>query len=579
MLPAVLASLLATASAQDGEAVVLPDPSKASLSFTNDFEFRYQNFNPTPLIQVEGTPPPKFFEEVNRFTARAGVKDWGFNVQVDQVAFVGAPYLLDGERTTTPPDLLFNCGLDSCVENPFGDYFYANPEKFAVKYTGDDLKFTVGDFYAAFGYGAAVNLNRNVDIDVDSSIQGVRVVGTPGKFELTGLAGMLNRQQVFADNPNFATLQGDLRHLIGGVRLVRHELGPASLGVHGVVYNFTQQYGLAPVAENLGTPIDVGIAGATLELYGVAGIDWQFEADVASFPTDADGRNLLYPNAQPEPGHSLYGSAQFLAGPTVWQVDFKKYKNFQRINRPIAGEQYLTIVPPTLEYERAINFNTAAAVGSDDIWGGRVRMDLALGQVTPYVAVSAFRDSDLENAAQHAPSPENIISGLTGVEVLFDDVTVLANAMARGEIRDGDGGRDAQFYGDLDVKFPLPGKAHADLIVFGQRFLAGPESEEFGDLDRTADWTEASFSLTVAPNHVLGVTGYFDYTTNPAANNGGNLGNDALFGAVEAYLKPSSNWTIRAFHGGYASGIRCSGGQCRFVPAFTGTRLAVTGTF
>jgi hypothetical protein len=76
----------------------------------------------------------------------------------------------------------------------------------------------------------------------------------------------------------------------------------------------------------------------------------------------------------------------------------------------------------------------------------------------------------------------------------------------------------------------------------------------------------------------MGVTGFLDYTTNPFAKAGGNLG-PYNFGAVEIYVKPSSAWTVKAFHGGYAAGIRCSGGQCRMVPAFTGTRLAVTGTF
>ena len=65
------------------------------------------------------------------------------------------------------------------------------------------------------------------------------------------------------------------------------------------------------------------------------------------------------------------------------------------------------------------------------------------------------------------------------------------------------------------------------------------------------------------------------------SNNGGNLKEDwpAAYGAVELFWKPTSSWTVKAFHGGYAAGIRCSGGQCRNVPAFTGTRLAVVGTF
>lgn len=568
---------LQPAYAEDDDADAEAKEPAVSLSFTDDLEIRLQNFDPSPLVRVGG-PPPKFIEEVNRFTGRAQAGAWGFNVQVDQVAFIGLPYAVDGVVVREPPDLLLNCGLESCVQNPFGDYVYVNPEKMAVSYATDDVSVTVGDLYAAFGYGLALNVNRNVDIDIDTSIQGARVVARPGDWEFTGLAGTLNRQQVFADNPNFATLQGDLRHLVAGARAVRHDIGPASVGAHAVAVDFTQTYGVAGALEEAGSSVDAAMAGGTVELYGVAGMDWQFEGDIAAFPLDEQGRNILFTDGVPEMGHSLYGSTQFLIGQTFWQIDGKKYKNFQRMNRPLAGEQYQIIVPPTLEYERATNFNTAAAVLSDDIYGGRVRMDVALGSLTPYLSAAAFRDSDLENAAQHAPTPETIVMGQAGLQVLTDELTVLTNVLGRVEKRDEDFGQDVQIYGDVDVKFPLIGQSHADVIVFGQHFIAGPEATVFGD-DVVPSWDELSLSATVAPTHDFGITGYFDYTTNPFANNGGNLGNPNLYGAVEAYFKPTSAWTLRAFHGGYAAGIRCSGGQCRAVPAFTGTRLAITGSF
>jgi hypothetical protein len=548
-----------------------------SVTFTNDFEIRYQQFDPSPLVRVDG-PPPKFVEQLDRFTARASTDHWGFNVQVDEVAFVGMPYEVDGEVVHEPPPLIQNCGLPRCISSPFGEHFYANPEKFGVTYSSPDLKVAAGDFYAAFGYGAALNLNRNVDIDIDTSIQGARVVAKPGPWEIVALAGMLNRQQVFADNPNFGTLHGDRRHLVSAVRVQRYALGPATLGLHGVAYDFVDDYGLAGAADQLLTPTDAVVGGGTVELYGVGGIDWQFEGDIVGFPTDADGRSPLFQRGEPSLGHALYASASFAAGPTIWQLDVKRYHELNRINGPLASEQYQVVVAPTLEYERAINFNTSAALSSNDITGARARVDLALGAVTPYVSVAAYRDTDIDNAAQHAPAPETIGTVLGGVEALLDEFTVLLNALGRLEWRDDDQGRDAQAYADVDLKFPLVGEAQGDLIVTGQRFVGGPEKGGFTSADGTHSWTEASVAFTLAPNHVAGVTGFFDYTTNPFALAGGNL-SPTTFGAVEVYVRPSSAWTVKAFHGGYAAGIRCSGGQCRNVPAFTGTRLAVTGTF
>jgi len=580
----VLGSGLAVpALAQSTDEADEKEKSKVSVSFTDDFEFRVQNFNPAPLVRVGG-PPPKFIEQVNRFTGRASLDRWAINLQVDEVAFVGLPYSIDGQTVRRPPPLVLPCGRDDCGVDPIGEpnaQVYANPEKVGVTYESPRFSWVAGDFYAAFGYGAALNLNRNVDIDIDTSIQGTRLVYRPGEWQFTALAGTLNRQQVYADNPNVRFLEGDLRHLIYGARVERFNLGKANLGLHTVGYDFVDptSYGFAGAIDQVGTRMDAAVAGATLELFGVGGVDFQFEGDVIGFPTDADDDNRLFPAGEPTTGHALYGSASFLAGATTWTIDAKRYLNINRVNIPTAGEQYQSIIPPTLEYERAINFNTAAAITSNDIFGGRIRMDLLLGRVTPYVAVAAFRDADLiANAAQHAPTPENIGVVRAGVEALWDDYTLLANAQGRAEVRDEGQGADIQYYADVDFKFPLPGDAHGDIVVFGQRFLAGPEKAEFvGEND--GDWTELSVSLTVAPFHWGGVTGFFDYTTNPFAQRGGNLFDEYTFGAVEVYVKPSSAWTLRLFHGGYAAGIRCSGGQCRFVPAFTGSRVAIQGSF
>lgn len=586
MLVVLLGALGAHAQAPEGASGPTTDADEASetdntkgvtLTFSNDFEFRFQEWDISPLVRVAG-PAPRFIEQVNRFTALAGIGRWSLNLQVDEVLFIGTPYLLDGVRTTAPPPLITDCNSPPCIRTPYGDNFYANPEKVALSYVGDDIEFTVGDFYTVFGYGAALNLNRNVDIDIDTSIQGVSVKATPGEWEITGIAGTLNRQQVFADFINVERLQGDFRHLVAGARATRHAIGPASIGAHAVAYDFTTEYGFDGVREEAGSSLDAMIGGATLDLYSVAGADWRFEADVVGFPRNELDQNILFPISQPTTGHSLYGGAQFFLGNTVWQVEGKKYKDFQRVNGITGGaEFYQVLTPPSLEYERAVNPDSQAALISNDISGGRVQMDVIAGRTTPYVALGFFRDNDLTNSAQKGPAPETIGVVGAGVESLLDDFTLLANFQGRYEQRDGEGnGRDAQLYGDIDFKFPLVGEAHGDLIIFGQRFWGGRYAED--PPDQTHNFTEASVSLTIAPSHSMGVTGYFDYTTNPVAQMGGNLG-PTNFGAVEIYLKPSTAWTVRAFYGGYAAGIRCSGGQCRLVPAFTGARLAVTGTF
>ena len=59
-------------------------------------------------------------------------------------------------------------------------------------------------------------------------------------------------------------------------------------------------------------------------------------------------------------------------------------------------------------------------------------------------------------------------------------------------------------------------------------------------------------------------------------SDGGNL-TEELFGAVELQVKPHEAWTIKAFYGAQKAGIRCAGGQCRYLPGFDGARASVVG--
>ena len=70
--------------------------------------------------------------------------------------------------------------------------FYANIEKLRFQRETPEWSLSLGDAYVAFGRGIALNLNRNVDIDLDTSVQGVKGVYRPGDWDLTVVAGQRN---------------------------------------------------------------------------------------------------------------------------------------------------------------------------------------------------------------------------------------------------------------------------------------------------------------------------------------------------------------------------------------------------
>jgi hypothetical protein len=528
-------------------------------SFQDDFKLRY-------WIKRDRLPnfPDKavfnYAEQVNRLIGNFNLgKSSGF-VQIDEVALFANHYYLDdelyAERDLTSPELW----------NPWPGSSYLNLEKVRFTYKTGKIVLDVGDTYAAFGRGLALNVNRNVDIDIDTSIQGAKLVAHAGDWDVTAIAGMLNRQQVFQENPNLG-LRPDYRHGVAGFRVDRYGLGPASIGAHAVAYDFVQTPGAAGLAE-YGTP-DAVIGGANVELLGVGGLDWYVEGNAFGYPTtDLTG------GVRGAPGYGLYASVAAYLGPTTWLLEGKRYTNTDRMNTLVAGELYRVSVPPTLEYERVITEDSSAAVASNDIWGTRLRCDISAipGVLTPYVAVQFARDLDL-GTLHFNTVPETIIDPIIGVEALGETMSLIANAGYRTDDRDGtDWGSDRMLYGDLDWKFPLPWHLEGDATVAGRYFSWGKNPLQ------QADFQTIESAVTVQHGSEVAVIGYLDYTNNPLVNTIGNL-NDRTYGAVEVQIKPKPAWTFKAFYGAYKAGIRCSGGQCRQLPGFEGARVTASLSF
>lgn len=617
-------ALLAIAHGQeiDKQGAPAPDVSKVSVSLTDDFELRY-------YVKDDRLPDPddvavfNYVEQVNRLNATIGVGPWNFEAQVDEVALFANQYFLDGEPHVER-DLLFDpMFAPFATDNPgeLNRFGYATLEKIRARVETDHYNLTFGDAYAAFGRGIALNMNRNVDIDIDTSIQGFKGLFRPGAWDVTLVAGQLNRQQVFQDNPNVA-LVGDRRHAVAGLRVERFGLGPANLGAHVVTYDFVSTPGwwTEPVTfaqeeqnrgdnagvEELFTPVDVVIGGLTGELTGVGGVDWYVEGDVFGYPTDTVPNTLITERSErfftygtalrpQDVGYATYLSAAFYPGKTTWLVEFKRYYQAERVNGLLATDQYEVAVAPTLEYERATNEDTSAAINSNDITGGRVRMDIAAAPgVIPYLSFAAYRDEDL-STLHFNKTPETVLTPFTGIEWIEDESAVLANAGYRVDLRDRDDtvanctdanaflcdpGHDAQLWVDASVKFPVGGGLHGEVQGSFETWHWGVNELQ------QQDFVEATTGITVQKGSDLAVTLYNDLSTDPLVLRAseGNWPVEVdeerpFFGAVEVQVKPTTALTVKAFYGAYKSGIRCAGGQCRQLPGFEGARIGVQGAF
>jgi hypothetical protein len=532
-----------------------------AFSFTEDFEFRYYATDQR-LPDFPDRAVLNHAEQVNRLTAYASAGVHSAYVQVDEVALLANRYYLD-DVLVVEREL-----VAEGVFSPMPGESYLNVEK--LRYSREDkgLSINLGDSYTAFGRGIALNVNRNVDIDIDTSIQGVRAVFRPGTWDITAIIGQLNRQQVLQDNPN-VELRGDFRHAVGGLRVERFGLGPANLGVHGVAYDFVSDAGLQAAFDELGGTPDAIVGGATVELIGVGGLDWYVEGDAFGYPT-----STLFGGAETQPGFALYASSTAYVGSTTWQLEGKRYSQSERVNAVVGSEAYRVSVGPTLEYERVITEDSAAAVGSNDISGARLRVDWTAIPVrlVPYVAVGVYRDEDL-TGLHFNEVPETILHPVGGVEALLEHMSLLLNAGYRVDDRDGsDGGADRLAHADVDFKFPLPAGLHGDLALAGKSYQWG-----INPLQQT-DFVDVETAVSVQKGSAVALTWFTDVTTNPLVESTGNLA-DAVYGAAELQVKPTSSVTLKAFYGAYKAGIRCSGGQCRLLPGFDGVRFSAVAAF
>lgn len=530
-----------------------------------DFRFRYWHV-PEKLQDFEDRDILDYAESVDRLDLSTGTERWTLGARVDAVALFANRYILDGDLHHERD--LVGDGLYS----PLPDAYFVLEKAFG-EVRGSRGSATLGDSYVSFGRGLALNLVKNTEIDVDTSLRGARGVLHAGSWDVTAATGWTNPQQIALENPNEA-LQPGLRHGVHALRVERWGIGPFNLGLHGVATRYERAFDAdaGPWVAYGGLP-DAIVGGATVEALGLAGLDWFVEGDVYHYA----GEGL-----PDELGHAIYASVAAYPGRFSVLAEARRAYGTEPINAYAAPDDYEIAAGPTLEYERTITEDSAAAVNSDDIVGGRVRVDLRLGgdlatTLIPYVSVAGFRDEDL-GSLHFNPTPETIGHAVAGLQFIRNELHVLANAGGRVDVRDPgangeDWGADRVAHADVDLSVPVGGPFTLEATASALRYLWGVNPFP------QADYVDVSTSLALKVGAPWTVILYSDWSDNPLVKSEGNLGREELYGAAELQWQPGPATTIKAFYGAYRAGIRCAGGQCRQLPGFEGAKVSLTTAF
>lgn len=554
----MLLTFLASALAQDAEGPL----SKASASGSLQSEARYYFSDLSHPDFPDETRLYDYIEIVGRINALADAGKWQVGAQVDAVGMPQSWYYLDDQQVYEFD--LHGEGVDFPVNQS-----YANLEKFwgTARASWGDVQ--IGDGYTSFGRGLSLNLVKNTDIDVDTSIRGAKAYASLGDWDLQLVTGLVNQQQIQQFNPN-RQIRANKNHMLTGLRIDRWALGPANVGAHAVVLEMAEDIDTNSPWGRYGEAadgIDVAVAGATAELYA-GGVDWFVEGDWYEYnnPTLLGGR-------EDEPAYGVYGSASFYPGNVSVLVEGKRYKNTELVNAMTTPDGYELMVGPSLEYERVITEDSSAAVNSNDVYGGRVRAALSLrkGKAIPFVALGAYRDLEL-GGLHFNRAPETIFHPVAGIDLQGAHQQLILNTGYRYDLRDDGFGADRLVHIDATWAFPLVGPFHGELIVDAYRFQWGENAQQ------QHDFVTSSLSAAVLTEGGWVFVLYNDYTGDPLVTSTGNLSENAYL-AGEVQYQPTDRVTVKGFYGAYKAGIRCAGGQCRRLPGFEGARLSAAVTF
>ena len=537
----------------------LGDLSSFSMSGRSDFRIRYRMSDRLELNFEESHPRlHDHIEQIEKFNLLFDSPDTKIRLQFDQVGFMLNKYILDGKLKYSW-DL-----LDNSVEAPFEDLYWTI-EKFTIEKKLGNLSIGLGDVYASFGRGIALNAIQNTKVDIDTSIRGVLLQYEEDDWELSGISGFTNKQQIQRFNPNLAINQ-DIPHFVMGTEYKRYGLldGMVSFGAHTVFSSFGETLDGSPLLRRE-EGFDSSVTGVDLEISGLWDIDWYVEGDLFHyFDTKMQGADGPW-------GYTLYGSASIYTDPAIFLIEVKQSKDTERINSYTFADQWEIATPPTLEYERVITEDSAAAVNSNDVTGARIKADLILEnpKLMPYIAVSMLRDRDL-TGLHFNKSPETIVHPVLGVKYTPSGTLIMINGGYRQDHRDEGDLHDHLVHVDAEFSKELPGNNGIELNISAWNFIWGDDTHyDFLEMQNALVWRRGEHWDFII---------YQDWSNNTQLTSIGNFTRE-LYGAFETKYKPNSKEEFRVLMGAYKAGIRCSGGQCRILPGFKGLEFAYRKDF
>jgi Family of unknown function (DUF6029) len=522
-----------------------------SLDVTNTFKYGYHFVNDPgdsgdPVDVEKYRDDDKYHDIYNSLDVSLSHGDYRLGGRFDLNLFADTPF---GQHCGGA-----GAGPSWCAEESIRYINDFNAERLFLVVAKPEFDLTIGDFYASFGNGLALNVVKIDALGQDTALRGGKLQVHTGNLGITLLGGITNPMDI---DPTTGYVARWLDQPVFGARVEYNFFEKALVGAHAVATSYASQSG-----ESTAT---VGSTNSsTTETVAGLGVD---------IPDLFDGALALSAEADLLNGEDLaaYASTTVSLGALCLLGEFKYYNSFQLMNQTTEATPYdiLYHQPPTLERITAeIHDNT-------DIAGGRLRVDYDLGQLGP-VELSLFANMGYFEDWHH-DEDSRILNPIGGFELQWMDGV--------GHLEASAGMRSEQLTDDTTVSCPAGETPpcmryqdiHAELSLEQGLFDKHSIKLGFELLDRKRrdpiselSWIETRIELSYKWSPLISVAYVYEYQGDPSYELSQRTAHYHM-GIVRYFYTPSTY--VEAKIGESKPGLKCVNGVCRNFPPFAGAQL------
>jgi hypothetical protein len=464
--------------------------------------------------------------------------------------------------------------LDEAFRSKYADHLTA--EKFWLAVRRRDYSLELGDFYATFGKGIALSVQKVDELGMDTTLRGGKAVIRSDLVTGTVLAGYSNVVNVGdlimekLDDPN---------DLVVGVEAKVKPARWLEVSAHTSWFRFSTNWREVASSGDHARQ-DLTLVGGLVSIPGLADIlsvevEYNYQMNHEMVYGMVPEEWLLTYNEESGDGHALYTMVAAHHGVFHFLGEGKFYKGFKGtglVGKDLQSASgtpevaYYGSLPPLEDPDLFLR------AGYYDQWGFHTRVDAEIpGSGTILFAAYSHTDElDVQDLGPDLDNASRVRHVYGGAEQRVDRWS-LSGKLFGGYRKDKEGlGADyTMFHTDAEVQFPMWGAHSMEMHGRMERY---ENALAFGSKEFTV--AKGTASYTFAPHVSLS----FNYEFSDKADEKSLSGKEHFLSGEAAWRFLPGSY-LKLFAGATRGGLKCAGGMCRKFPPFEGVKGEVTVRF